>query len=85
MGKLSSENLFQIHFEVMTELKKTVRLLKKIESEWIFVHEEGRTDIQSQIVLTHQGDELPMERIQKLWALNKRIVQVLHAISHSLK
>lgn len=65
-----------IPFAMTSELKSTIRFLKKIHSKWVLIYEEGREDILSQAVITYQGDDFPLDRIKRLWSLNRRVIQV---------
>lgn len=60
----------------MSEKKGKVRALKYLNNRWILIKDTNRDDILSQAVIT--SESFPMDRIKRLWDLNKRVVQVCY-------
>jgi hypothetical protein len=60
----------------MSDKAGHIKLIKYLNRQWIAVIEHGREgQITSQSVVSHD-DGFPHERVEKLWELGKRIVQV---------
>ena len=61
----------------MSEKKGKVRALKYLNNKWVLIKDTGLDEIiTSQAVVTVESTTFPMDRIKRLWNLNKRIVQV---------
>lgn len=61
------------------ERKGKVRFLRNLNDKWILVKDTGLDDIiESQAIITAEAPDgsFPMDRVKRMWDMDRRIVQV---------